>query len=68
MRQGAIRLFETKDASLNISYMFSFLRFLVGVSYMSGAASPATDMRMIAVHLGPICFTFTRFTRVEEPE
>lgn len=61
---NAHKLFETKDASLNISVSFDLVRWLVGLAYQDSMMNSELRMKMIVLHLGPACFAFTRFSIV----
>lgn len=56
------KLYEAKDASLNISVEMKPTRFLVGFAYTQAPFTKEVWMRMIAVHILFMCFSFTRFS------
>lgn len=62
-------LFETKDASLNISMGLDIGRWLCGLAFTLAPFNRDVSMAMAALHLGPVCFTFTNFRiRDDRPE
>lgn len=56
------RIYEAKDASLNVSAEVDFFRFLVGIAHIEAPFNKDVHMRVISLHVGPICVTFTRFS------
>lgn len=63
----ALKLYETKDASLNISVEFNPFRFLFGAAYTEALMRKDVGMRMVTIHLPFLCLSFTRFfAKVEE--
>lgn len=61
------KLYESKDASLNVSFQLDLLRWLAGMCYTAAPFNREIRMVMVALHLGPLCFTFTSFRMVEPP-
>lgn len=55
------KLYESKDASINVGVEFKASRFLFGFAYTEAPFTLEVRMRMLAVHLWCFCFTFTRF-------
>lgn len=55
------KLYEAKDASINVSVEFRATRFLFGFAYTEAPFTHEVRMRMLALHLWCLCFTFTRF-------
>jgi len=58
----AKKLYEANDASLNISVEFRASRFLFGFAFTEAPFTSEIHMRMIALHLWCLCFSFTRFS------
>jgi len=56
------KLYESRDASINISVEPRFTRLLLGFAYTEAPFTTQVRMRMIALHLLWFCFTFTRFS------
>lgn len=62
-------LYEAKDASINISVGFDLGRWLAGIAFTVAPFNRDVMMAMAAIHLGPMCFTFTNFRiRADRPE
>lgn len=59
--QKLIKLYATKDASLDISLRLDLLCWIFGVAANFGNLNQEVTVRMIALHLGPVCLTFTSF-------
>jgi len=55
------KLYETKDSSINIGVEFKASRFLFGFAYTEAPFTLEVRMRMLAIHVWCLCFTFTRF-------
>ena len=55
------KLFESQDASINVSAEFKPSRFLFGVAYTEAPFTLEVRMRMFAIHIWCVCLTFTRF-------
>jgi hypothetical protein len=58
---SVIKLYESKDASINVGVEFKASRFLFGFAYTEAPFTLEVRMRMLALHLWCFCFTFTRF-------
>lgn len=56
------KLYEAKDASINVSVEFKPSRFLFGFAYTEAPFTREVRMRMVALHLWCLCLTFTRFS------
>jgi len=55
------KLYEARDASINVSVEVRLTRALLGFAYTEAPFTHEVRMRMLAVHLVCFCFTFTRF-------
>jgi hypothetical protein len=58
---SVIKLYESKDASINVGVEFKASRFLFGFAYTEAPFTLEVRMRMVALHVWCCCFTFTRF-------
>lgn len=55
------KLYEARDASINVSMEIRLSRFLFGFAYTEAPFTHEVRMRMLALHLWCFCITFTRF-------
>jgi hypothetical protein len=65
--QKIIKLYEAKDASLNISLRLDPLCWMVGPAMAIADVTRDVKVRMVSLHLGPACFSFTAFGIRDEP-
>lgn len=64
---NTIKLFETKDASLNFSLNYDFRRFIFGIAYTDGSMAAQVGMRMFVFHVAFVSFTVTSFFHLPAP-
>lgn len=61
------KLYESKDASLNVSVDVSWRRLIFGGAYQEAPFNADIGMRMFVIHLAFASVTFTRFFVRERP-
>lgn len=54
-------LFESEDATLNVSLLFDIRRFLLGYAFSDSDFNRDIRMKLIVLHLGIFAFSFTTF-------
>lgn len=62
--QGNLPIFETKDASLNITINYDFRRLLLGGAMTSGNLRGVVAMRMFVFHFTFFSLCFTAFRQL----
>lgn len=58
---GTKKLFESVDASINISLVWGFNRFLLGCAYSCTQFTRDIDMRVVVLHAGLFGISLTTF-------
>lgn len=63
--QGNLKLYEAKDASINVTINYDFRRFLLGIAGTSGNLKGVVSMRMFVMHIAFFSLCLTSFGQVE---
>jgi hypothetical protein len=65
--EGNIKVYEAKDASINLTLNYDFRRLLLGCAVTTGIMRGVVGMRMFVVHIAFLSICFTSFYHVPIP-